>query len=326
MSTEANDSFAMKDFASKHTPPWQLGHFIDPEDAIKPFGPDKVVLMRKARKLTPAEIRLAAINDETQIKAIMKEDYSYLKQFFAGRKNFQDVTTATLAPYFGLERLNEGTSPFGIALSNESLGSVGQIFGNLMGKRVFPIMLAIGGLGYLNWEIENFTGVNIRDSGLELVKGTHIASARLRDSTGLTRFAKRQSELMPGLEHHMGELPVLGFFNPTDSERDLREWYQSGQEPVRKGRWWSLGNCVTPDTPILVNFSESKRADQVNIGDLLLTHTGKLKPVKRIIIRDMRDDEWTPQVQLHTFTVPTTTTDNHPYLAVKKRDAHLLHA
>ena len=106
----------------------------------------------------------------------------------------------------------------------------------------------------------------------------------------------------------------------TGEER--RAQLEHGDVPIRRGRFWPFGDCVTPDTPIQLSGGQTKRADEVEEGDLLLTHRGTWEPVLRVVQRDIRDDEWAPMLELHSVSgesFQATTTDDHPYLAVKRK-------
>jgi hypothetical protein len=53
------------------------------------------------------------------------------------------------------------------------------------------------------------------------------------------------AQLLPGGEQ-ISDIPGLGFLDMTSTKEEKEQWYKTGMEPVRKGRYWSLGN--TPFT------------------------------------------------------------------------------
>jgi len=275
-------------------------------------------MVRDSVKVTGKDLIAALNGAEKERSAAQDKMLDWARQFTAGRYNMDKFTrTSMFAYHMPFGRIQEALSYLGVGLGPESTSSAASLFGNMITKRYLPALLGVGALGYLSWEFGNITGKTGQQWLADVKEGAREGLASVRDATGITDFFKRSARLTPGSEL-IWELPGFHFLDPTKSLEEVRE-EDAGVRPMRKGRWWFLGNCVTPDTLILVNFAESKRAEQVAIGDLLLTHTGELKPVKDVIVRNMRDDEWAPEVQLHTFPIATTTTDNHPYLAVKKK-------
>jgi intein/homing endonuclease/endonuclease YncB( thermonuclease family) len=318
----------LDDFVKSRAPIWQYGPLKEPERAIYFGGTRSGVFVGKARPLPYKEAWewIRDINNEQKYRAFIEQTQAFGRQFTAGRHRPEDVTTLTFFPYFFFSRLNSAVGNFGLALSNRHLGSAWDVAKGLMSKRYLPLYagLAWGGggiLGYLNWEFGNLFGMRPTQMVASGMKGIHQGLASFRDTFGITSLAKDISRVTPGSEM-IWEYPYAWMVDPTQSREEVDEYYETGVDPVRKGRYWSLGNCVTPDTPILVNQYHYKRADEIEIGDIVLTHTGNLKPVKRVITRDMRPDEWAPAVYIHTFPLPTITTDNHPYLVVKHQVAN----
>lgn len=255
-------------------------------------------------------------------KTIMpwEDGVGFFRQFFAGRNSPEYVTEATSVMFNVGVRLNEMLGQFGLGLSNKSMGSSAQIFGNLFAKRLLPAVVAKEYLGYINWQFGKLTGYTFEEIGANISANAQMEFSRWSNQSGFSNFANRALDVMPGAEELL-MMPIIESFDPTRSEQETWDRIH-GEVPVRKGRWWTMGNCVTPDTPILINSFQSKMADQVKVGDLLLTHTGNKKPVKQVFIREMEDYEWTPSVEIYTFPIPTVTTDNHPYFIVKNIPCH----
>ena len=170
---------------------------------------------------------------------------AFVSQFFAGRKNMADVTTATVFPFYIFERLNRGLETFGLGLSPKSMSSPQALFGNLLLRRVAPVVLGITGLQYLSYEFEKLTGKDFDDLASSALANVQLDLAKLRDRTGITSFAKRLKQLTPGGEQ-IAELPGVNWVHASMTEEELREHLRSGVEPVRSGRYWTLGN--TPFT------------------------------------------------------------------------------
>ncbi len=171
----------------------------------------------------------------------------FFKQFVAGRKNLKNVTTATMVPYHLLDRLSNSlraVSAGGISLGlkTEDLGSVQDIFKNLMLKRILPVYLGIQAWIYINNKEE---GKQPEDKIANTVVNLDLAWHGVKDRLGLTSWAKRVSQLMPGGEQ-ISDIPGLGVLDMTSTREEKEQWYKTGMEPIRKGRYWSLGN--TPFT------------------------------------------------------------------------------
>ena len=255
----------------------------------------------------------------------------YFAQFFAGRNNPEDVTTASFIFYTFAERLNATLNQVGVGLNAKHLGSAPQILWNLTMRRVAPVVVGVEAIKYSNYLYENIFGEEYEDQLAHLFVETQLDLARISEKLGITEWAKDMTQILPGFEF-ISELPIpaittegltpimLRDIFPLDkTEEELREYYESGEEPVRKGRYWEFGNCVHPDTPIQLADGRLVAAKDVNVGDKVLTHEGTSEKVLRITVRNMEEGEWAPKIYIYGFPEPIITTDNHPYLAVKKK-------
>lgn len=176
----------------------------------------------------------------------------YLAQFTAGRQNMEDVTTATLWPYIFFERLNAGLNSVYLGLPTDDLGSAADIFWNLMKYRVAPIIGGIYAWRYLNYESEKLLGEDEspEDWLADAYVGMTIDFAEIRDSLGITDWAKHKAHLFPGA-HFITELPFVGQFLRWDqSAEELREFWEKGEVPIRRGRYWATGNTPWIGGPI----------------------------------------------------------------------------
>jgi endonuclease YncB( thermonuclease family) len=169
---------------------------------------------------------------------------NFSKQFVAGRDNMEDVTTATLFPYGFFERLNSTLNQLGLGLPNDSLGSAFEVAKNLMLYRIAPAIVAVEGWKYMNTVSEDFLGFQFEDKFAEFYAGASTDVAGVRDSLGITDWAKDMAWLMPGGEQ-IADLPFVGhFMDWNDSEEETRAYWESGEEAVRKGRFWETGNTA----------------------------------------------------------------------------------
>lgn len=229
----------MEDIMKRKAPWHQLGKLNMPNTF---FGQHSgVVVYNKKRKLPSGRDFIESINDATKREATLKQTKDYFKQFTAGRKNPGDITTSTLFPYYYFNRLNQALSGVGLALSPDSLGSTQDVAKNLFLKRYMLVWGAVAGAGFADFAIEGITGVSPKHAFADTVAGAHMGLAHTRDFLGITDWAERQQEIMSGSEM-LWEMPGGSFLDPTQSAEDVEEYYLEGEDPIRKGRWWPLGN------------------------------------------------------------------------------------
>lgn len=177
-------------------------------------------------------------DNDKNIKTIVDE-------VLAGRHDMSNVTTLTMKPYFLINRLMTGLGKVGLGFSTESMGSVQSQVGALLIKRVLPVYLGINAWRYLNYESENLTGEQIEDKMINTAVTVDLGWHKMKDVTGLTDVGKRVNQLMPGLDHFT-EIPGLGILDMSKTYEEKKDYWEHGKDPVRKGRYWSMGN--TPFT------------------------------------------------------------------------------
>lgn len=192
---------------------------------------------------------LVKANDITKLKSI-------IKSLNAGRTNYQDITTATLFPYYGVERLSEALSNINIpyiknlksldlskmsigalrlGLGSQSTGNTADLFASLILKRVLPVAAGVTAFKYLSWEVGNLTGYSL-EQRWERTK----AQIMLDRATSVDAEDKREYQLRPGIDQLSG-LPFVGWmFNEPRTYEEQIEYYKYGRDPVRKGRFWML--------------------------------------------------------------------------------------
>ena len=190
--------------------------------------------------------------EEIQKKGGSVKDY--FAQFYAARNNPEDVTTTSFFLYTFAERLNATLNQVGLGLSAKHLGSAPQILSNLTMKRIFPVLLTVEGFKYSNYLYEQYAGDEYEDQLANMFVNTQFFMADVFDNLGLTEKFKKAKDLFVGY-NFISELPVpvlttegltpiqLGDLLPLDKTREeLEEYYETGKEPVRKGRYWQTGN------------------------------------------------------------------------------------
>jgi hypothetical protein len=183
------------------------------------------------RKMTTPLDFIRSLNDSTKAKAVGKRMFT---QFWAGRDNPEDITEATLVPYFMLSRLSDAMNTVGLGFSKESMGSVGQLTKNIMLKRVLPAAVAST---YLEWgddTSQELTGTSVSGAMANGIANIDLASRKVMDTFGLTDWLKGEKSINPIMQYWGGH----GEFQ---SWAERKKYYESGYDPVRKGAWWTFG-------------------------------------------------------------------------------------
>lgn len=262
----------------------------------------------------------------------------YLGQIFAGRNKdntISDLTTETSLRAYGLfdnvfGRLNAIAPQLGF--STESKGSLPEYIKNMALKRVLPIYAVTqvpemlnalsepifnlfdddeDGTGNKN-NITKFTMSNI-------VKPLDLGMHKVKDILGITKLNKKIEEFTPGFDQ-INELPGIYHLGLNQTYKERKDYIENGYDPIRKARYWGMGNCVIPEQDIQCGYGVTKKAKDIQINDLVITHEGILKPVLHVFTRQMKNNEWTPEIELYTTIFNNVTTDNHPYLAVAVKE------
>lgn len=237
----------MADFKNSRFPDWQLGYFEVPEREYYINSSQNGIWINKAKPLPMKEgwELVKDLNDKTKQDAFFGKMGDWWSQFGAGRGNMDQVTTGTFFPYIYGERLVNALGNMGLGLSNANLGSAADVWKNIMTRRWAPAYLGLGAgggiLSYLNWQMGQFTGVRPTEAVAYGLMGVQKATASLRDFLGITGIADRLQDITPGSEMFW-ELPGMNFLDPTKSREEVDEYYENGEDPVRKGRYWPMGN------------------------------------------------------------------------------------
>lgn len=175
---------------------------------------------------------LENLNDYEKFKAGAKE---VGKELFAGRKNAEDISLLTFAPYFMVSRLNDGVEDLGIGLSHQNAGSTVDLIKNIALKRVLPIAGALTAYDYLDYEAENLLGTSITGAAANAIGNADMAMRKTLDATGLSSVLDWAKQPNVIAEYWTGSTDFQ-----TAEER--QEWYEDGYSPVRSGRFWSFGS------------------------------------------------------------------------------------
>lgn len=196
-----------------------------------------------------------------------KLDYTkdYLKEIFIGGRKADGTiseytTDTTIAAYnlfdnvFG--RLNAISPQLGF--STESKGNLSQYIKNIALKRVLPIYAATQAPGILNAMSEPiFNLFNDNEDGTDnknnitkftmsnIVKPLDLGLHKVKDILGITKLTKTIEEFTPGFDQ-INELPGIYHLGLNQTFEERKEYIENGFDPMRKARYWGLGN--TPFT------------------------------------------------------------------------------
>lgn len=198
--------------------------FLDNTDIATADMQDEWIHVRKM--ISPLDI-IKDLNDTEKAKA-------FFKQFYAGRENLENVTTATLAPYFMLIRLSDALSKIGLSFSVRSTGSVGELAKNIFLRRGLPLVVGITYYDYLSDMTKVLTGTSLTGAFASGLANVDLAFRRFTDATGLTEFLKTEKEINPLLSYWTGDEYM--------SYEERKEWYETGYSEMRKARWWNFGS------------------------------------------------------------------------------------
>lgn len=171
--------------------------------------------------------------------------------FRAGRKNMDKITTATVASFFGVHRLEQAIGRLGLGLSSKSMGSTQDLYLNLIGRRMLLPIMAANYAGYANHLVQSITGIDIKDSSLEANVRSRIGIANFKEAFGINDVFRQFGELIPGGDQIKEFAPIkifdtltMGAFSDARSGQELTEYFYEGYDPIRKGRYWPAGSST----------------------------------------------------------------------------------
>lgn len=236
----------LEDAVERHSPVLSMGPGDKPP---QPFGFVNNVVINKARG---GRWALENYNEQIQagvnpLKAGVKSAIDVISQPFAGRKNMGDFTTASMVGYYFAERLDNSLARVGLGLSQKNRGSMQSIILNQFGRRIVLPYVAMQQLMYFDGLTNDF----VSDKAADTYANMTMDVGWLKDITGLNSIGKEFSELFPGSDQ-LWKTPIggalkygtFGFLGDTRNDDELRKYYESGEDPVRKGRWWGIGSTT----------------------------------------------------------------------------------
>lgn len=208
-----------------------IKHFSFRDDSKVFFGLD-------SKNIKKAVSTIKGINSTTKAKAAAKQAgsvaYSIFNEIRAGKNRPQDVTAATISSYFYIERLNEHLANVGLGLSDKSLKSAGNAAASMMTKRVLPVILGVQALNYADYRTEKYTGIGLYAGAYNTWANTNVGLHKIADVTKINSAYKWLRDINPALQY-VDE-------NGAMTAEELKDHYQNGYDPIRRGRFWSLSS------------------------------------------------------------------------------------
>lgn len=182
------------------------------------------------KMVTPLDV-LRNLNNTAKAKALAGK---FVRQINAGGKDPQNITSATLYPYFFFARLSDDLNKVGLGFSRKSMDSTGSLIKNLMIKRVAPVGIAMTYYDWLDDTAKELTGTSFTGAFANGLANTDLAYRRVSDAVGLTEILKDEKAMNPALQYYFGKDEYQDF-------AQRKKYYESGYDPMRKGRYWTFG-------------------------------------------------------------------------------------
>lgn len=165
--------------------------------------------------------------------------------FLAGRKDMDKVTTMTALPYYYAERLDNAVSGLGLGLSQYHRGSFKQIVSQQFMRRIAMPYMAYQQAVWLDGQF----GDAFSDGAADTYVNMHKDVAWLKDVTGINRAMSPWSKVFAGGDQ-IKEAPFIkqldfltfGAFSDWRSEEEVNKYYESGEDAIRRGRYWGVGS------------------------------------------------------------------------------------
>lgn len=238
------DALNISDAVNRHSSIWNLGPGDKPPEYFGQVGYLAVNKAKGGRHAVESYNEMIS-QGISPLKAGVKSAAEILGQPFAGRNNIDNFTTATLPFYYAAERLDNALSRVNLGLPQSMRGSMQSILGNQFGRRIVLPYVGMQQAMYL----DGLTGDMFSDTMADGYVNAHEDTAFFKDITGLNGIGKYLSSLTPGGELFW-DTPIgsvlkhgsFGFLGDTRSSEEVREYYESGEDPVRKGRFWGIGS------------------------------------------------------------------------------------
>lgn len=165
------------------------------------------------------------------------------KTYVAGRNG--PITDASMFPWFMANRLDTPLQDLGLGLPNHLKGSASSILFNQWSRRIVLPYAAFQTAKYF----DGMTGDLASDTAADAYVNMHQDVNTLKELTGINDLGRGLDKMMPWLEQ-VEALPgakalnfaTLGLFSDFRSGEEVNDYYESGEDPIRKGRYWGMGS------------------------------------------------------------------------------------
>lgn len=157
-------------------------------------------------------------------------------------ESLKDLSIFHLTPYHMLNRMNQQIKEIPyigkyIGLSDKSTRSALDLYSSIGLKRLLPIYVGYEYAKYLNYESGKLTGKDLEQRWGEMRASASLGVAHVKDITGITSTTKWLNKISPkGMLQPFSDQPV-GL-----SHDELLEYFKSGREATRRGKWWWFGS------------------------------------------------------------------------------------
>lgn len=169
----------------------------------------------------------------------------------AGAGNMSGVTNKSIGSYFYFARLSDGLDAVGLGLDSATMTSTQDIAKNLYLKRILLPLAAGSTLAYANYAIGKVTGEEPTDALAGAYARMTLDVQAVKDVTGINKLTQKWGHVLEGFDR-LYETPIgmplkYGTFGLLGEDRgyeDLEYYYERGEDPVRKGRYWPIGSTT----------------------------------------------------------------------------------
>jgi hypothetical protein len=171
-----------------------------------------------------------------------------MKEMFAGRKSADKVTTLTAFPFYYTERMDNAVSGLGLSLNQTHRGSAVSILGNQFLRRVVLPYAAYQQAVWLDGQFNDA----FSDGAADMYVNMHQDVGNMKEMLGINRAMRAWAPVFGGADQ-LAEAPgikqfnflTMGAFSDWRSGDDIQKYYESGEDAVRKNRYWGVGS-VSP--------------------------------------------------------------------------------
>lgn len=175
--------------------------------------------------------------------------------------SLRNLTTNTLSLYNLFDSVMDrlGNIAPMLRFENKYKGNTLQYLGNVLVYRAAPIYMALQVPGMVNAMSEPIFGIlgfnhknkkedKYNDNNMNLgkfimggVKQVDLAFHNVKDAVGLTNIFKAVEEYLPAADQ-INELPGVYQLGLGQTKEERKDYIEKGFDPVRKARYWSMGN------------------------------------------------------------------------------------